>query len=122
MAEFLVRQGINSISVNADVAADISKTIAEVEKKLDTEKIVQTSEPSIVVRKDEQIEKKVSSVVEPGSEMAKEMALKKVQSAIPSIKLEKPLESKMIYEDPSNIKNTDKEKEKQLEKIKEIPL
>lgn len=119
MAEFLVKNGIDSISVNADVAAEISKVVAESERSLGVEEHVErTAEPLIYVRKEEVSSKEVS----PETAIAMEMGEKKVESALPQIKLEKPVEPKMVFEDPLLVKNTDKEKEEQLQKVKELPL
>lgn len=97
MAEFLVKNGIDSISVNADVAGEISKVVAETEKQVGVvgEQSEPTSEPLIYVKKGEE---KASKEAAPGSEMAKEMAPERVESAIPipNVKLEKKVEPDMI--------------------------
>jgi len=114
MAEFLVKAGIDSISVNADVAGEISKVVADAEKSIGAETLEHTSEPLIQIKRDEQ---RLFTEAEAGSEMAKEMSQKKVE---PVIRLEKPLEMGMIT--PNQAPETDKEKEKMEERVKEIPL
>ncbi len=114
MAEFLVKAGIDSISVNADVAGEISKVLADAEKSLEAGTLEHTSEPLIQMKRDGQ---RLSAEVEAGSEMAKEMSQKKVE---PAIRLEKFLEPGMIASDQAP--EADKEKEKMEERMKELPL
>lgn len=76
MAKFLVKAGINSLSVNADAAQKISMTVAEVEKELENAKIEEKkeevvevpSQPEETVEQSPPVEEKKEEVVEVSKE------------------------------------------------------
>ncbi len=118
MIKFLVEQGIDSISVNADVAAEMAEYVAEVEKELvkGTDKEPRQYRPEEKEKKEEEIEKDADEEIEGLEEKEMQEIKEELEQETPEQKEERiDKEIEAIEEE----KQEYLEKEKKEEQIEE---
>jgi len=112
MVKFLVEKGIDSISVNADVAKEISDYIAEFEKQIGEEPRKYHPE-----KKENFVEKIVDEVKEEVKELFKEKKAEFIPEVKESVEI---IETEEVEENSEEVPEFDEEKIKILEEDSEI--
>jgi len=119
MVEFLVSQGIDSISVNADAAHEISKLVQELESKSSAEEKA-FKEPETLEQESEKMKEQIEQEAEEEAETT-EAEEELEESAEQPEQEESEKEPEEIAEEISEDKKEQKASEKEEEKAEEFP-